>query len=107
MFESHGSAAYESTSSQLDRRGQRVVPDSNARRIPQQMEQMHVTATSSWFRVLAAGLDVQLAGMSVVDGVITPPGFASAYWVRNLGVSPGAVATGTVYIAMHSLHGGR
>ena len=44
--------------------------------------------------------------MNVVDDVLQPPGFTSAYWVRNLGVSPVDAAKGTVFVVMHSLRGG-
>ncbi len=44
--------------------------------------------------------------MNVVDGVLQPPGFTSAYWVRNLGVSPDRADAGTVFVVMHSLRGG-
>jgi hypothetical protein len=49
---------------------------------------------------------VPLGALNGVDGEITPPGFTSAYWVRNLGVPVSGGATGTVFIVMHSLRGG-
>lgn len=58
------------------------------------------------FVVPAVGLDVPLAAMNVVDGAVTPPGFDTAYWVRNLGVSPDRAAEGTVYLAMHAMRNG-
>ncbi|MCJ1714909.1 class F sortase [Curtobacterium sp. VKM Ac-2922] len=58
------------------------------------------------FAAPSVGLDVPLGALDVVDGVIEPPGFTSAYWVRNLGVDPTAPASGTVFVAMHSLRAG-
>jgi hypothetical protein len=52
------------------------------------------------------GLDVPLGSLDVVDHVIEPAGFTSAYWVRNLGVAPTDPASGTVFVVMHSLRGG-
>lgn len=54
----------------------------------------------------SVGLDVPLGSMNEADGVIVPPGFTSAYWVRNRGVSTADAATGTVYVVMHALRGG-
>jgi len=58
------------------------------------------------FAAPSVGLDVPLGALSVVDDVVEPPGFTSAYWVRNLGVAPADAAHGTVFVAMHSLRGG-
>ncbi|MEX8034076.1 class F sortase [Microbacterium sp. 20-116] len=58
------------------------------------------------FTAPSVGLDVPLGAMNVVDGVLQPPGFTSAYWVRNLGVSPDRADAGTVFVVMHSLRGG-
>jgi hypothetical protein len=58
------------------------------------------------FRVPSVGLDVPLGALSEVDGVLTPPGFTSVYWVRNRGVSPEAAEDGTVFVVTHSLRGG-
>ncbi|MFC4138451.1 MULTISPECIES: class F sortase [unclassified Microbacterium] len=54
----------------------------------------------------SVGLDVPLGEMNEVDGVITPPGFTSAYLVRNRGVAPADVANGTTYAVTHSLRNG-
>lgn len=62
--------------------------------------------TGHRFRVAAVGLDVPLGAVSMVDRSITPPGFASAYLVRNMGVTPQKATTGTVFVAMHSLRDG-
>jgi hypothetical protein len=58
------------------------------------------------FQSPSVGLDVPLGSLDVVDDEIEPPGFTSAYWVRNLGVAPAESSTGTVFIAMHSLRNG-
>jgi hypothetical protein len=52
------------------------------------------------------GLDVPLGSLSEVDGSIVPPGFRSAYRVRNLGVPVTSAKTGTVYVVMHALRNG-
>ena len=57
-------------------------------------------------RVPSTGLNVPLGELNDVDGVINPPGFASAYLVRNYGASLANAATGTVFVAMHSCRGG-
>jgi len=58
------------------------------------------------FTAASVGLDVPLGAMNVADGVLEPPGFTSAYWVRNLGVSPDRAEAGTVFVVMHSLRAG-
>jgi len=58
------------------------------------------------FSVPSVGLDVPLGALDAVDGVIVPPGFTSAYAVRNRGVPLADAATGTVYVVMHSVRGG-
>lgn len=62
--------------------------------------------TRARFTVGAVGLDVPLDTLDATDGVIEPPGFTSAYWVENRGVSFENPADGTVFVAMHSLRGG-
>lgn len=58
------------------------------------------------FVVPSVGLNVPLGALTMVDGTITPPGFTSAYLVRNLGVVLSDAAEGTVFVAMHSMRGG-
>lgn len=58
------------------------------------------------FHVPSVGLDVPLSGLNAVDGVITPPGFQDAYWVRNRGTTLDHPENGTVYVVMHSVRGG-
>jgi len=57
-------------------------------------------------RAPSVGLDVPLGAVDVVGGVVDPPGFASAYRVRDLGVAPEQAAEGTVFVVMHSVRGG-
>ena len=57
-------------------------------------------------RAPSVGLDVPLGAVDVVDGVVDPPGFTSAYRVRDLGVAPEDAASGTVFVVMHSVRGG-
>lgn len=54
------------------------------------------------FQSPSLGMDVPLNSMSTVDGVATPPGFRSAYLLRDHGVSPADAAAGTTYVVMHS-----
>lgn len=58
------------------------------------------------FQSTSVGLDVPLGSLDVVDDELEPPGFTSAYWVRNLGVAPSDSADGTVFVVMHSLRNG-
>ena len=58
------------------------------------------------FVVSSVGLDVPLGALTSVDGAIEPPGFTSAYWVRDEGVAPAANSDGTVFVVMHSLRNG-
>ncbi|MBT1634631.1 class F sortase [Clavibacter michiganensis] len=57
-------------------------------------------------RAPSVGLDVPLGAVDVVGGVVDPPGFTSAYRVRDLGVAPEDAAAGTVFVVMHSVRGG-
>ncbi|KJC65044.1 hypothetical protein SAMN06295879_1314 [Agreia bicolorata] len=58
------------------------------------------------FQSPSVDLDVPLGSLDVVDNELEPPGFTSAYWVRNLGVAPSDGADGTVFVVMHSLRNG-
>ncbi|NYG07273.1 hypothetical protein BJ986_001760 [Phycicoccus badiiscoriae] len=44
--------------------------------------------------------------MNEVNGIIDPPGFSSAYLVRNYGAPLARATTGTVFVVMHSCRGG-
>lgn len=58
------------------------------------------------FTAASVGLDVPLGSLDVVDGEVTPPGFQSAYLIRNYGVAPDRAGLGAVYVVMHSLRNG-
>lgn len=78
-----------------------TVPDASTLRAMDAQED-----TGARFRAPAVGLDVPLGELTMSDSTITPPGFRSAYRVRNLGVPPERADEGTVFVAMHSLRGG-
>ncbi|MFJ6532657.1 class F sortase [Microbacterium sp. NPDC091662] len=70
---------------------------------PQTLARMDVVEDAGErFTVPSVGLDVPLGGLDMVDGEITPPGFTSAYTVRNLGL-PDDPSAGTTYVVMHSM----
>ncbi len=70
---------------------------------PEVLAQMNVVEDDGErFTVPSVGLDVPLGGLDMVDGEITPPGFTSAYTVRNLG-TPEDPSAGTTYVVMHSI----
>lgn len=58
------------------------------------------------FRVPDVGLDVPLGALNSVGGVVTPPGFRSAYLLRDHGTTLEHPEAGTVYVALHSVRGG-
>jgi hypothetical protein len=62
--------------------------------------------TGARFVVRSVGLDVPLGALDVAGGVVSPPGFTSAYWIRNEGVPVTDPAKGTVFVVMHSLRNG-
>lgn len=89
----------------VDMHGNRVQPDQAA---PPATSSSAVSAlgANDRFVVPSVGLDVPLGALTTVGGVVEPPGFTSAYWVRNEGVAPPQSSEGTVFVAMHSLRGG-
>ena len=99
-----GLAASHSSVTDMDGNAVAMVRDSLS---PRDVDRMAVASTSLRFRVPSVGLDVPLEELSEVDGSIVPPGFTSAYLVRNRGVGPSAASSGTVYVVMHSVRGGR
>lgn len=62
--------------------------------------------TGGQFVVKSVGLDVPLGALNAVDGTVEPPGFTSAYWIRNEGVPTKDPKKGTVFVVMHSLRNG-
>lgn len=65
-----------------------------------------VPDTGGQFVVESVGLDVPLGALNAVDGTVEPPGFTSAYRIRNEGVPTKDAAKGTVFVVMHSLRDG-
>jgi hypothetical protein len=62
--------------------------------------------TGGQFVVKSVGLDVPLGALNAVGGEVVPPGFTSAYWIRNEGVPIKKAKKGTVFVVMHSLRNG-
>lgn len=80
-----------------------VPPDEAAR-----ADAVAVLDDGARLRVPAAGMDVAMGAVNAVDGVIDPPGFSTAYFVRNYGAHTNSEETasrGTVFVAMHSCSG--
>jgi hypothetical protein len=88
-----------------DLRGQTVVLDPGETPEPAASAKA-IRSIGTTVKVPSVGLDVPLGALNAVDGQITPPGFTSAYWVRNMGVPVSDGKSGTVFIVMHSLRGG-
>jgi hypothetical protein len=91
----------------LDLHGRPVAPDETAAVSAEVVARMKaVPDAGGRFRIPSVGLDVPLGELSMAGGTITPPTYASAYVVRNLGAGPTRPRSGTVFVAMHSLRGG-
>ncbi|MDP9904634.1 class F sortase [Arthrobacter bambusae] len=100
-------AQHDSTPTAVDMQGNPVAPDEGTAPDPAHAKAMNAVDTGpDMFKVPSVGLEIPLGAMNAVGGVITPPGFRSAYWVRNMGVSPDQAGSGTVFVVMHSLRGG-
>ncbi|WP_158685508.1 class F sortase [Microbacterium halophytorum] len=70
---------------------------------PTVLERMRVSEDDGErLQVPSVALDVPLGSLDLVEGAITPPGFSSAYVVRNVG-TPNEPTAGTTYVAMHSI----
>lgn len=65
-----------------------------------------IDAAGERFVVPSVGLDVPLGELSAVGSEVSPPGFASAYLIRNRGRSPADAGDGTVFVVTHSLRNG-
>ena len=59
------------------------------------------------FVIPSVNLHVPLGSVNEVDGVMNPPNFTSAFWIRNRGVSLDAADQGTVYIVAHTARAGK
>ena len=56
------------------------------------------------FKIPSVGMDVSLGAVNEVDNTLNPPGFRSAYLVRNVGAgSLERAAEGTLVVVMHSV----
>lgn len=62
--------------------------------------------TGPWLTASSVSLHVPLRTTAVSGGVLTPPGFTSAYRVTNLGVDLAHASAGTVFVVAHALRGG-
>lgn len=91
-----------------DLNGNTVTFDPGTIPSPKIQRRMRATPGNSEHRlqIPAVGLNVPLGAMNMVNDIIEPPTFTSAYQIRNLGTTPPHAATGTVFIAMHSLRDG-
>lgn len=98
-------AASTSAPTAVSMNGKKVTLDPGV--VPISAAKSHAVAdTGQRLIVPSVGLNVPLGAMNEVDGQVTPPGFTSAYRIRNLGVALTAPASGTVFVAMHSLRNG-
>jgi len=88
----------------VDLEGNIVVPDDPDATSPAFLEaaDMVVDDGGEGFIIPSVGLNVPLGSVNEVDGVMNPPNFTSAFWIRNRGVSVENAAQGTVYIVAHS-----
>lgn len=101
-------SAPRSTEGLVDLDGRTVVPESGV--IPDSDDLAHmdvVESTGARFVVPSVDLDVPLGIMSSVDGLIEPPTFTAVYRIRDFGVAPADVDSGTVFVATHSMRFGR
>jgi len=88
----------------VDMAGNQVIPDDPAVQDPSYVQSADPQDYNGLhFKIPLVGLDVPLREANVVDNVINPPGYTSVYLMRNLGVPLTDAATGTVYVAAHSL----
>jgi len=82
----------------------RIMPDDTSALDPQFLEQAAaVDDVGTRFIIDSVNLDVPLGEVNEVNGVLNPPGFQSAYRVRNRGVTLDKASKGTVYVVAHAL----
>jgi len=88
----------------LDMVGHRVTGDDPSMYDEETLAQMEaVEDLGLKFIIDAVELNVPLGEVNEVKGVINPPGFTSAFLIRNRGVGLANADQGTVYVAAHSL----
>ncbi|WP_146080046.1 class F sortase [Clavibacter michiganensis] len=92
-------------SSPLDMAGNHVAYEDFSPPSAEESEAVEQVGTDR-FIVDSVGLNVPMGSLKTVRNVIEPPGFTSAYWVRDHGVAPVDGAKGTVFVVMHSLRAG-
>jgi hypothetical protein len=92
-----------------DMQGNSVTVDGGDLPSGEVLKRMAVTeGNGSRLVVPSVGLDVALGELSEVNGQITPPGFTSAYLVRNRGAgSLESANQHTVYVVTHSVNWGK
>ena len=87
-----------------DMAGNRVVPEDDSAQDPAFQAAADANPdVGTRFIISSVGLDVPLGEVNEVNGVMNPPGFTSAYRVRNRGVNLPNASAGTVYVIAHSL----
>lgn len=89
----------------LSMNGKQVDLDPGVTPVPASVSHA-VADTGARLVVPSVRLDVPLGALNEVNHEVTPPGFTSAYWVRNLGTSVRSGSRGTVYVVMHALRKG-
>lgn len=88
-----------------DMRGNPVVLPAPAKAVQQKTDAVS-QVDGMRLRVPSTDLNVPLGQLNEVDGVIDPPGFSSAYLVRNYGADLSHATTGSVFVVMHSCRNG-
>jgi len=93
----------------LDLEGNIVVPDDADATSPAFLEAADMVQDDggAGFSIPSVGLHVPLGSINEVNGVMNPPNFTSAFWIRNRGVSVDNADQGTVYIVAHSVQWGK
>jgi len=93
----------------VDIEGNIVIPDDADATSPAFLEAAAMVEDEGGdgFSIPSVGLHVPLGSINEVDGVMNPPNFTSAFWIRNRGVSVDNAEQGTVYIVAHSVQWGK
>jgi len=93
----------------VDLEGNIVVPDDPEATSPafEEAADMVVDDGGEGFSIPRLGLHVALGSANEVDGVMNPPNFTSAFWIRNRGVGVSDADQGTVYVVAHSVQWGK
>jgi len=88
----------------FDLQGNVVIPDDPSATSSAFLEaaEMVIDDGGKGFNIPAVQLNVPLGSINDVNGVMNPPNFTSAFWIRNRGVSLANAEQGTVYIVTHA-----